>query len=192
LRSRSNRVCGVDEAGRGPIAGPVVAAAVLLPERFYHPLCRDSKTLSEKKREEAYRLIKEVAVAIGVGIVGPKVIDRINIRNATFRAMMLATRRLKVKPNLFLVDGFDIPSFPFPQVGIVNGDACEIAISAASIIAKVTRDRIMLKLHRRYPDYGFNTNKGYPTRYHLKRLKELGPTPIHRFSFRPVRDVTKR
>mgnify|MGYP000742921961 CR=1 FL=1 len=191
MRSRSGRIAGVDEAGRGPIAGPVVAAAVILPVNFFHPLIRDSKSLSPRQRIRAYEIIGANALAIGVGIVGPKVIDRINIRNASFQAMLRAIKKLRVVPDFILVDGFEIPGVDLPQSAIIGGDAKEISISAASIVAKVTRDRIMISHHHRYPQYGFDTNKGYPTRFHIRMLKRYGPSPVHRFSYRPVADVRK-
>lgn len=192
MRLRRNRIAGVDEAGRGPIAGPVVAAAVIFSRTLNDSLIRDSKTLTPRQRSIAYDLIKKNAVAIGIGIVGHKVIDRINIRNATFRAMAMAIRDLKTIPDLVLVDGFEIPDLDLTQRGIIGGDAKEQAISAASIIAKVTRDRMMVRYHHRYPEYGFISNKGYPTKYHIKMLKRFGPSPIHRLTFHPVCNVNKR
>ena len=192
MRLRSGRVAGVDEAGRGPIAGPVVAAAVILTKKLNHPLIRDSKSLTFRQRNQAYDLIRKNALRIGVGIVGPEIIDRINIRNASFEAMKMAITDLGEMPDQILVDGFEIPGLAIRQRGIIKGDRIEPVISAASIIAKVTRDNIMIRYHRHFPNYGFESNKGYPTRYHIRMLRRFGPSPIHRMTFHPVCDVNKR
>jgi ribonuclease HII len=184
-------IAGVDEAGCGPLAGPVVAAAVILPRFCKLPSLRDSKLLSASQRESLYALIQRVAVAIGVGIVDSSEIDRINIRQADFAAMRLALGRLIVRPFHVLVDGFRIPRGPVSQTGIIDGDAKSAHIAAASIIAKVTRDAFMETFDRRFPDYGFKKHKGYGTRQHLAALKRLGPSPIHRLTYAPVR-VAKR
>ncbi len=178
-------VAGVDEAGRGPIAGPVVAAAVILDPRNRIEGVKDSKKLSSRQREELSSVILRDAVAVGIGVVREDVIDRINIRNATLMAMEIAVSRLKVLPAMVLVDGRDtIPTVVYPQRAIVGGDAKVYVISAASIVAKVIRDRIMCGWHKVYPQYGFCQHKGYPTRMHIEAVKMYGYSPIHRFSFR--------
>ncbi|HHV61881.1 MAG TPA: ribonuclease HII [Firmicutes bacterium] len=176
-------VAGVDEAGRGPLAGPVVAAAVILPRGIEIPYLNDSKKLSPKRREALYEIIEGSAVAVGVGIVSHDIIDRINILQATFLAMREAIRKLSVRPDYILVDGRDIPGCTLPQKGIVGGDGRCSCIAAASIIAKVTRDRIMIDLDKRYPQYGFARHKGYGTKEHIDALRAYGPCPFHRMSF---------
>lgn len=177
-------IAGIDEAGRGPLAGPVVAAAVILdPDK---PICGldDSKKISEKNREEFYSIIQENALGVGVGIVDNLVIDDLNILQATFKAMKKALNDLSIKPDLVLVDGNrDIPGLEIKQKTIIDGDALVNPIAAASIIAKVTRDRIIYDYHEKYPEYGFNNNKGYGTAEHITALKKYGPSPIHRYSF---------
>ena len=180
-------IAGVDEAGRGPLAGPVVAAAVILPDRCKLPHLNDSKQLSAAQRETLYPLIHRLALAIGVGIVEAAEIDRINIRQASFAAMRQALGRLSLTPVHVLVDGYPIPEGPASQTGIIGGDGQSAHIAAASIIAKVTRDALMLELDRRFPAYGFSRHKGYGTPDHLAALERLGPCPIHRRSFAPVR-----
>jgi len=180
-------IAGVDEVGCGPLAGPVVAAAVILPDPCKIPLLNDSKQLSSEKREAIYALIQRFALAIGVGVIESDEIDRVNIRQAGFAAMRLALRSLVVEPRHVLVDGFRIPRGPILQTAIIEGDAKSAHIAAASIIAKVTRDAIMVTWDRRFPDYGFRNHKGYGTPEHLAALKRFGPTPIHRRSFAPVR-----
>ena len=177
-------VAGVDEAGRGPLAGPVVAAAVVLKPGRRVLGVRDSKVLREQDRERLYPLILQEAFSVGVGIVGHDVIDRINILQASLMAMHEALDRLRVPPDMVLVDGpvFRHPSLSFRT--IVDGDALVASIAAASIIAKVTRDRMMRDLHTRYPEYGFDHHKGYPTRQHLDAIRRYGLSPIHRRSFR--------
>ena len=183
-------VAGVDEAGRGPLAGPVVVAAVVLnPDRPIDGL-DDSKKLSEKRREELFPLIIERSLAWSVVAIEPAEIDRINILQATLLGMQQAVGQLLPPPSLALIDGNQAPQLDCAVRTIVQGDSLEPAISAASILAKVTRDRLMKKLHIDYPDYGFDRHKGYPTADHLARLARYGPCPIHRRSFAPVRKVT--
>ena len=176
-------ICGIDEVGRGPLAGPVMAAAVILPKDTEILYLNDSKKLSEKKREELYDIIMEKALAVGVGMAEKDVIDDINILNATYVAMRDAVSKLKIKPDLLLVDAVHIPETDIKQVGIVKGDARSISIAAASIIAKVTRDRLMCELDKKYPGYDFATNKGYGTAAHINALKTIGPCEIHRKTF---------
>src|SRR5579872_2296423 len=186
-RERFDVLAGVDEAGRGPLAGPVVASAVILPSSCKLPALADSKLLSADQRMVLYRLIQRQACAIGVGIVEHDEIDRLNIYWASFVAMKLALRALIMTPRHVLVDGFQIPQGPLSQTGIVGGDGKSASIAAASIIAKVTRDCLMENWDRQYPGYGFRQHKGYTTRLHLKNLEILGPCLIHRRSFSPVR-----
>ncbi len=176
-------ICGIDEVGRGPLAGPVVASAVILPKECKILYINDSKKLSEKQREELYEEILEKAIAVGTGIIGPNRIDEINILNATYEAMRAAIAALEIKPNLLLNDAVTIPEVNIKQVPIIKGDAKSISIAAASIIAKVTRDRLMVEYDQIMPEYGFASNKGYGASVHIAALKELGPTPIHRRSF---------
>lgn len=178
-----NCICGIDEAGRGPLAGPVVAGACILPVDCEILYLDDSKKLSAKKREALYDEIIEKAVAWGVGVVSHERIDEINILQATYEAMRQAVSELKVIPGLLLVDAVTIPKMKMKQVGIVRGDAQSVSIAAASILAKVTRDRMMVKLAQEYPQYGFEQNKGYGSGKHIEALKEFGPCPIHRRSF---------
>ena len=173
-------ICGIDEVGRGPLAGPVVASAVILPKDCD---INDSKKLSAAKREELYDIIMEKAVAVGIGMVGPGRIDEINILQATYEAMREAISNLRVKPDILLNDAVTIPGVEVRQVPIIKGDAKSISIGAASIIAKVTRDRLMEEYDKVFPEYGFVSNKGYGSAEHIKALKEIGPTPIHRNSF---------
>ena len=187
--ARYECVAGVDEAGRGPLAGPVVAAAVILPSRCKLPHLNDSKKLSASQRETLYALIQRAAVAIGVGIVDSLEIDRINIRQASFVAMRLALSHLIITPAHVLVDGFRLPEGPASQTGIVRGDGKSAHIAAASIIAKVTWDALMHHWDRHFPVYGFKRHKGYGTPEHLEALNRFGPTPIHRRSYAPVRAV---
>lgn len=176
-------VCGIDEVGRGPFAGPVVAGAVILPEDSQILYLNDSKKLSEKKREALYDEIMEKAVATGIGMVSPQRIDEINILQATYEAMRMAISNLSIKPDILLNDAVTIPDVGIVQVPIVKGDAKSVSVAAASIIAKVTRDRLMVEYDAVLPGYGFASNKGYGTREHIEALKKLGPTPIHRMSF---------
>lgn len=176
-------VCGIDEVGRGPLAGPVVACAVILPKDCQILYLNDSKQLSEKKREELYDVILREAVAVGLGAVTPERIDEINILQATYEAMRQAIGRLAVVPQILLNDAVTIPGVEIPQVPIIKGDAKSVSIAAASIVAKVTRDRMMVEYDSLYPGYGFASNKGYGAEAHIRALKELGPVPIHRRSF---------
>lgn len=182
----------IDEAGRGPLAGPVVAAVVLLKPDFIFDqekfkLIRDSKKLSESRREEAYALIMAEFPEIGVGWCDHETIDRINILQATFLAMKKALGALKTTPEFVIVDGqFKIPNISQNQAAIINGDATVFSIAAASIVAKVTRDRMMRKFHDTYPEYEFAQHKGYGTKLHLEKIKQHGPSPIHRLSFAPL------
>lgn len=176
-------LCGIDEVGRGPLAGPVVAAAVILPEDCKILYLNDSKQLSEKKREELYDIILKECVAYGIGIKEAGRIDEINILQATYEAMREAVCNLSVKPDVLLNDAVTIPGLPMKQVPIIKGDAKSISIAAASIIAKVTRDRMMVEYEKDYPGYGFASNKGYGSAAHIQSLQELGPTPLHRRSF---------
>ena len=180
-------ICGIDEVGRGPLAGPVVACAVVLPKDVTILYLNDSKKLSEKKRELLYDEIMEKAVAVGSGAVGPARIDEINILQATYEAMRMAiedlTGKLGKKPDLLLNDAVTIPEVDIPQVPIIKGDAKSISIAAASIVAKVTRDHLMIEYDQVLPEYDFAKNKGYGTKAHIAGLKELGATPIHRKTF---------
>ena len=176
-------VCGIDEAGRGPLAGPVVAGAVILPKDCDILYINDSKQLSEKKREELFDIIKEKAVAYGIGIVNAARIDEINILQATYEAMRIAIEQLSVKPEVLLNDAVRIPDVNVKQVPIIKGDAKSQSIAAASILAKVTRDRMMKEYAIIYPEYGFAEHKGYGAQSHIAALKEYGPSPIHRRSF---------
>lgn len=176
-------ICGIDEVGRGPLAGPVVAGAVILPKDHTILYLNDSKKLSEKKREMLYEEIMEHAVATGIGMVSPARIDEINILQATYEAMRMAISQLKVKPDVLLNDAVTIPGVDIPQVPIIKGDAKSVSIAAASIIAKVTRDLLMKEYDQVIPGYDFASNKGYGTKAHLAGLKELGPSPIHRMTF---------
>lgn len=178
-------ICGIDEVGRGPLAGPVVAGAVILPKDCKLLYLNDSKQLTEKKREELYDRIMEEAVAVGIGYNSPERIDEINILQATYEAMREAISKLSVAPNLLLNDAVTIPGLPeeLKQVPIIKGDAKSISIAAASIVAKVTRDRLMVQYDEVFPEYGFAANKGYGSAAHIEALQTYGPCPIHRHSF---------
>jgi len=184
----SRTVAGVDEAGRGPLAGPVVAAAVILPARQPIRGLRDSKQLTAARREMLYEQIVKQAAAFAIVSVDVVEIDQLNILQATLIGMQRAVLQLPVAPSQVLIDGNKAPTLPYPCRTIVGGDALEAAISAASILAKVSRDRYMQTQHQRFPCYGFDQNKGYPTPGHLQALKEHGPCELHRRSFAPVRD----
>jgi ribonuclease HII len=180
-------VAGIDEAGRGPLAGPVVAAAVILPGKFRHKKLDDSKKLSAPVREEIYaELVSMTGFHWHVAAVEVEEIDRINILRASHQAMRLAVAGLRISPEHVLIDGLAVKPFPIPQTPIVGGDAISLSIAAASVIAKVTRDRIMREMHALYPDYDFDQHKGYSTSGHLAKLHKHGPCPIHRRSFEPV------
>ena len=176
-------ICGIDEVGRGPLAGPVVAGAVILPKDCDILYINDSKKLSAAKREELYDEIMEKAVATGIGMVSPQRIDEINILQATYEAMREAIAKLNPQPDILLNDAVTIPQVSINQVPIIKGDAKSISIGAASIIAKVTRDRLMEEYDSILPGYGFASNKGYGSADHIKAIKEMGPTPIHRLTF---------
>lgn len=176
-------LCGIDEVGRGPLAGPVVACAVILPKDHEILYLNDSKKLSAKKREELYEVIQKEAVSIGVGMASPARIDEINILQATYEAMRQAVSKLSVCPQLLLNDAVTIPQIEIPQVPIIKGDAKSASIAAASIVAKVTRDRLMVEYDKAMPGYGFASNKGYGSSEHIEALKKFGPSPIHRASF---------
>lgn len=176
-------ICGIDEAGRGPLAGPVVAGAVILPVDCKILYVNDSKQLSAKRREELYAAIMHEAVAVGVGCVSHMRIDEINILQATYEAMREAINRLGVKPDILLNDAVTIPEVTIRQVPIIKGDAKSISIAAASIVAKVTRDRMMVEYDKLYPEYHFAENKGYGAAVHIEALRKYGPSPIHRKSF---------
>lgn len=176
-------IAGIDEAGRGPLAGPVVAAAVILPENISIRGLNDSKKLSEKQREELYNEITEKAIAYEVGIVDEKIIDELNILNATKMAMEIAVESLKVKPELLLIDAVKLDGIQIPQKSIIKGDSLSVSIAAASIIAKVTRDRFIEEMDSVYPEYGFKKHKGYGTKEHIEAIKKYGICPIHRVSF---------
>ena len=189
------RIAGVDEVGRGPLAGPVVAAAVVLPPGIDAPwlgLVRDSKELAAPARELLYHHLREAALGVGIGRVDSEVIDDLGIMVATRMAMRLAIEQLQPSPESVLIDHITVPDVRLPQKGITKGDSLCTSIACASIVAKVTRDRLMLEFDRAYPRYGFCRHKGYGTREHLACLRREGPCAIHRRSFRPVRDVMGR
>ena len=178
-----NVICGVDEAGRGPLAGPVCAAAVILPEHLELPGLTDSKKLTDKKRRELFPIIKEQAIAYGIGLATEKEIDEINILQATFLAMQRALDQLSVKPDLALIDGNREKDFGIPVKTVVKGDSLSLNIAAASVLAKVTRDDLMVAMAEEYPEYGFEIHKGYGTKAHYAALTQHGPSTIHRMSF---------
>ena len=185
-------IAGVDEAGRGPLAGPVVAAAVILHQDVFIPGVDDSKKLSESRRESLHDEIQQKAAGCGIGIISRRTIDRANILRASMEAMKLAVLRLPVEPDYLLVDGQHLPDIDMAMKALPHGDSLCASIASASIMAKVTRDRIMRRLHRTYPEYGFDRNKGYPTPEHLAALDEFGPCEIHRRSFRPVSERLRK
>ena len=176
-------ICGVDEAGRGPLAGPVCAAAVILPEHLQIPGLTDSKKLTDKKRRELFPIIQEQAAAYGIGLASEQEIDEINILQATFLAMGRALEQLSVRPEIALIDGNRETDFGLPVKTVVKGDSLSANIAAASVLAKVTRDNLMLELAQQYPEYGFDIHKGYGTKAHYEALRKYGPCPIHRRSF---------
>lgn len=181
-------VAGVDEAGRGPLAGPVVSAAVVLPDTFSDDRVTDSKKLTHKKRELLFSLIEEQAVSVGVGIVSPEQIDAVNILQASLLSMLIAVNNLQQKPDFLLIDGIFKIDSELPQSAIKKGDSLSISIAAASIIAKVTRDRIMVKYDEKYPEFGFAKHKGYPTKAHKEAIQKFGVCSIHRRSFKGVKE----
>lgn len=183
-------IAGTDEAGRGPLAGPVVACAVIFPPRYENPLIDDSKKLSEKVREELVSVIKENAISYGIAIVEASEIDEVNIYQASRQAMEEALAKLTHPYDLVLTDAMPLPSQKVGVVPLIKGDALSLSIAAASILAKVTRDHIMNEIDAMYPQYGFKVHKGYPTKKHIENLKKFGPIKgIHRFSYKPVSDV---
>ena len=176
-------LCGIDEVGRGPLAGPVVAGAVILPKDCQILYLNDSKKLTARRREILYDEIMEKAVAVGIGVVSQEVIDDINILQATYEAMRQAVGKLSIQPDILLNDAVTIPGLPQKQVPIIKGDAKSLSIAAASVVAKVTRDRMMEALDAKYPEYGFASNKGYGSAAHMAALREYGPCPLHRRTF---------
>lgn len=185
-------VAGVDEAGRGPLAGPVSVAAVILPRGLYLPKLNDSKKISAKVREELYELLQEKALAVGTALVDAKTIDRVNIYQATINGMYEAIFSLQPEPQKVLIDAVPLEGLPMPSLSLVKGDAKSASIAAASIIAKVTRDRLMDAYDKEYPQYGFARHKGYGTAEHIEALRKYGPCPIHRLSFEPVKSMAAR
>lgn len=184
-------IAGIDEAGRGPLAGPVVAGAVILPADFYLPGLDDSKQLTGEKRESYYEIIKQESVSYGIGIIHSKEIDEINVLQATKKAMYQAISMLECELDHILIDAVELESLPCPSTSIIKGDQKSISIAAASVLAKVTRDKWMKKAAQRYPMYGFDQNMGYGTKIHTEALKKYGPTEYHRRSFAPVRDLVE-
>ena len=182
-------IAGVDEVGRGPLVGPVVTAAVILPKGYYNEYIKDSKKLSEKKRNELFDIIMRDAISVSIGIKDNKVIDKENIYQATKLAMYDAINNLKVKPEYVLIDAMKLEDLSIPSKSIVKGDAKSESIAAASIIAKVTRDNMMYDLDKKFPEYGFKNHKGYPTKAHLDAIKKYGILDNYRFTFGPVRDL---
>lgn len=180
---------GVDEVGRGPLVGPVVASCVVLPVNYELPGLTDSKKLSEKKREQLYDIIMRDAISVGVGIVGPEKIDEINILEASRLAMKIAIENLDVKPEFILSDAMKLTNIDIPYQDIIHGDALSLSIAAGSVIAKVTRDRMMYDLDKEYPEYGFAKHKGYPTKAHIENLEKYGVLPNYRFTYKPVSDL---
>jgi ribonuclease HII len=186
-----SRVAGVDEAGRGPLAGPVMAAAVILPEGLLIPGVDDSKKLSPQNREQLFDVIMSRAISVGIGTAGPDIIDRINILQATRLAMLNAVLQLSPQPDYILIDGITAINSPIPQKTVKKGDSLSLSIAAASIIAKVTRDRLMVEMDLVFPGYGLAGHKGYGSEQHLEAIRLLGPTSLHRLTFRGVREHVK-
>lgn len=184
-------VAGIDEVGRGPLAGPVVAAAVILPDNIFISGINDSKKLSSKKREQLYQEIKNEALAIGIGVVGADVIDEINIYQATKKAMNIAINQLSIFPDFLLIDAMKIDT-PITQRSLIKGDSLSVSIASASIIAKVYRDRLMMEYSKKYPEYQFEKNAGYGTREHIQAIRKFGATPIHRKTFAPIKEFIHR
>lgn len=186
-----NLIAGMDEVGRGPLIGPVVTACVILPKDFVLEGLTDSKKLSEKKREEFYDYIMEHAISVGIGMMDEKVIDEVNIYEATKLAMYQAVEKSKVKPEHVLIDAMKLDKLEMPSTSIIKGDAKSISIAAASVIAKVTRDRMMIELDKKYPMYGFKSHKGYPTKKHIEAIKEYGLIDGYRKTFKPISEMVK-
>lgn len=182
------KIAGVDEVGRGPLAGPVLAAAVILPSGLLIPGVDDSKKLTQHKREALFDVIMDQALSIGIGSVGPEIVDSINILQATRLAMLNAVQQLSPQPDYLLIDGITPINTPLPQKTVKKGDSLSLSIAAASIIAKVTRDRLMAEMDQRYPGYGFAGHKGYGSAAHLEAIRRLGPSPIHRLTFGGVKE----
>ncbi len=180
---------GVDEVGRGPLVGPVVAACVILPVNYDLPGLDDSKKISEKKRDKFYDIIMRDAISVGVGVVGPEKIDEINILEASRLAMKIAIENLSVKPEFILSDAMKLTNIDIPYQDIIHGDALSLSIAAGSVIAKVTRDRMMYELDEKYPEYGFAKHKGYPTKAHLENITKYGVLENYRFTYKPVSDL---
>jgi len=192
LKKGYKLVAGIDEVGRGPLAGPVVAAACILPNRLLIEGMDDSKKLTPEKREELFHVLTQnKKVIFGIGIVSPEEIDRINILQATIAAMLMAIANLPVCPDYLLVDGLALPHPDIPALKIINGDELSQSIAAASVLAKVTRDRIMVDYHEQWPEYGFDSHKGYGTSRHVDAIYQYGPCSIHRKSFEPVKSFRK-
>ncbi|OGP87710.1 MAG: ribonuclease HII [Deltaproteobacteria bacterium RBG_16_48_10] len=185
------QIAGVDEVGRGPLAGPVVAAAVILPPMGIGPKLFDSKQISSKKREDLYPIILSEALGVGIGIIGPEEIDRLNIFQATLEAMALAIQNLPISPDFLLIDGPQGPRLPIPQRPIPKGDQLSNSIAAASIVAKVTRDRMMEAYHPHFPQYNFAKHKGYGTKEHRQAIERFGVCELHRKTFRGVKEYIK-
>ena len=184
-----NLICGTDEAGRGPLVGPVVAAAVILPKNYQLPGLNDSKQLSEKKREEYFPIIKKEAVSYGIGIVDAKTIDEINIYEASRLAMQKAIENMNITPDFVLTDAMPMKDYKLPVMPIIHGDALSINIAAASVLAKVTRDHIMLELDQKYPMYGFASHKGYPTKKHIEAIHQFGLIDGYRKTYGPIKEM---
>ncbi len=184
-------IAGVDEAGRGPLVGPVVAAAVILPKNYHLEGLNDSKQLTEKKREYFYEILKKEALSIGVGIVSAKEIDKINILEASRQAMYIALNNLDITPEYILSDAMSLNDIDIPSRPIIHGDALSLSIAAASVIAKVTRDHIMYELDKKHPEYNYKKNKGYPTKEHLQLIKKYGIFDEYRLSYKPVKVIVE-
>lgn len=189
--SNLDYICGVDEVGRGPLVGPVVASAVILPKNYYIEGLTDSKKLSKKKRESFFEIINKDALAIGIGVIDNQKVDEINILEASRLAMKIAVNNLKIKPDVILTDAMKL-DIGIPEEDIIKGDLKSITISAASVIAKVTRDKMMEELHKKYPMYNFIKNNGYPTKEHVEAIKKYGIIEEHRKTFNPIRDIIKK
>lgn len=183
-------IAGIDEVGRGPLAGPVVSAAVILPENHYILGLNDSKKLTINRRNQLYQQIMDKAVAVGIGMISAKEIDEVNILEATKKSMLTALQNLQVRPDFLLIDAVQLNSI-YPESSIVKGDMNSVSIAAASIIAKVTRDQLMTDYETQYPGYGFQEHKGYGTKRHLEAVRQLGPCPIHRISFAPIKSLSE-